>query len=70
MSIKCDFCGKDTITTESIIFVAGDNGVHICEGCVRIASDRVLAAKKSFNQALAETKEKHADVIDRLANHD
>lgn len=72
MSIKCDFCSNNTLDTRNIVFISADSGIHICEECVRLAYNKVADAKnkKSFDQALAETKEKHSDVIDRLARHD
>lgn len=72
MSIKCDFCGNDTIATENVIFIAGENGVHICEKCIRLAADRVVAAKnkKNTDQSWQEIKDKLAEMAGSLANHD
>lgn len=85
MSLKCDFCGKDSLGEPGDYFISNDNdSVHICEQCINggIAlinnakaekitnGNNSISVKKTFSQAINETKIKHADVIDGLARHD
>ena len=85
MSLKCDFCGKSSLANTGDYFISNDNdSIHICEECIThgialinnakpekiTTGNNNISVKKSFSQALNETKIKHADTIARLAHHE